>query len=103
MTGPDMAAPDAVDAAAAVAGASRMSGAAAACIDDAARYLASQPDAVHRALGRHQADATGRCTGCGSSPGRWPCATAASARRALDLITVDVPAPPGFERSDLAR
>ncbi|MGH3565551.1 MAG: hypothetical protein ACRDRH_05875 [Pseudonocardia sp.] len=64
-----------------------MTDAAAACIDAAARYLASEPAAVHRALATHRPGRDGCCTGCGRNPGRWPCATAASARRALDLLT----------------
>ncbi|MGH3614143.1 MAG: hypothetical protein ACRDRK_16425 [Pseudonocardia sp.] len=43
--------------------ASEMSAAAAACIDVAARYLASQPEAVHRALARHRSDKNGHCAG----------------------------------------
>lgn len=60
-----------------------------ACIDAAARYLASEPDAVRRALAAHRPNEDGNCAGCGSHPGRFPCATAASARRALELISAD--------------
>ena len=72
--------------------AGEMSEPAQACIEVAARYLASEPESVQRALARHRADTNGRCTGCGSSNARWPCATAASARRALELIS-DTAAP----------
>ena len=56
------------------------------CIDAAARYLATEPAAVVRALAAHTSGPTGRCTGCGHTPPRWPCAIATSARRALALL-----------------
>lgn len=55
------------------------------CIDAAARYLATEPAAVQRALATHRRGTDGRCTGCGGVV-RWPCATASSARRALELL-----------------
>ena len=56
------------------------------CIEAAALYLATQPDAVDRALASHTSDARGCCAGCGSANVRWPCAVAVSARRAEELL-----------------
>jgi hypothetical protein len=56
------------------------------CIDVAARYLASDPPAVTRALDTHSPREDGRCRGCGHGGVRWPCAVAAIARRAFALL-----------------
>jgi len=55
------------------------------CIDAAARYLATEPEAVARALALHRRGRGGRCAACGRGE-RWPCAVAASARRAREIL-----------------
>lgn len=55
------------------------------CIDAAARYLASEPAAVTRALTTHQTDPDSWCRGCGRIV-RWPCAVAIIAQRAQALL-----------------
>jgi hypothetical protein len=56
------------------------------CIDAAARYLASEPAAVTRALTTHQTDRDGWCRGCDRTV-RWPCAVDSIAQRAQALVT----------------
>jgi hypothetical protein len=56
------------------------------CIEVAARYLATEPDAVNRALDVHSATSDGRCRGCGHRAVHWPCAVAVIARRAFVLL-----------------
>jgi hypothetical protein len=56
------------------------------CIEMAARYLATEPDAVNRALDVHSATSDGRCGGCGYRAVRWPCAVATIARRAFAML-----------------
>lgn len=56
------------------------------CIAEAARYLATEPAAVERAVARHRRRADGTCTGCGPTLEDWPCATASIARLAREII-----------------
>lgn len=55
------------------------------CIDAAARYLATDPEAVERALATHVRTRNGRCAACGRRV-HWPCAVASSAARARLLL-----------------
>jgi hypothetical protein len=64
---------------------------AAAWIEAAATYLATQPEAVHRALATHVQSHRGRCTGCGRLAPPWPCVIALCARRALAILDGTVP------------
>lgn len=50
----------------------------------AAQLLATQPEAVQRALIEHRRTADGRCHRCGPTT-RWPCAIATIARQAVTL------------------
>gem|GEM_PF-2601067 len=56
------------------------------CIEEAARYLATEPAAVMRALAAHRPGGEGDCLGCGQAATRRPCAIRASAERANELI-----------------
>lgn len=56
------------------------------CIEEAARYLATEPDAIAHALRHHRRRHDGRCAACGIQTGTWPCAVASSAPRAQALI-----------------
>ena len=64
-----------------------MAGNVADCILAAAQFLAAQPGAVQRALTTHRCRPDGRCTGCGVTLVRWPCAIASSALLAQRLVT----------------
>jgi hypothetical protein len=55
------------------------------CIEAIAAYLATEPPAVRLALRAHRRAADGRCTSCGGIIS-WPCAVAAGAMLARDLI-----------------
>lgn len=55
------------------------------CIEAIAAYLATEPPAVRLALRAHRRAVDGRCTTCGGIA-RWPCAVAAGAMLARDLI-----------------
>lgn len=56
------------------------------CIDEAARFLATEPDAVRRALATHRPRPDGCCRACGEAAIRWPCVVAVGAKRAAELI-----------------
>lgn len=56
------------------------------CIEAAARYLATEPAAVERALREHREGADGHCVSCRDRGGVWPCAVRTSARRARSLL-----------------
>jgi hypothetical protein len=64
------------------------------CIDEAARFLAAEPDAVRRALATHRPRPDGSCRACGEAAIRWPCVVAVCAQRAAELIA----APPTLIR-----
>lgn len=54
------------------------------CVEAAARYMATEPQSVRRAVVAHR-PATRGCTGCGPTVS-WPCIVASSARRAEELL-----------------
>ncbi len=57
------------------------------CITTAAHYLATEPDAVTRALDVHSPGSDGRCRGCGHEGVRRPCAVASFAGRCLAILS----------------
>ena len=61
------------------------------CIEAAARYLATEPAAVERALREHREGTDGYCVSCRERGGVWPCAVQSSARLARSLLTADGP------------
>ena len=56
----------------------------AASVEAAARYMATEPQSVRRAVVTHHPGERG-CAGCGPSVS-WPCIVAYSARRAEELL-----------------
>jgi hypothetical protein len=60
------------------------------CITMAARYLATEPAAVTRALDVHCPAGDGHCRGCGHERVRWPCAVATIARRAFAILATGI-------------
>jgi hypothetical protein len=43
-------------------------------IEAAIRFVAAQPEGAQRILGLHRRGNNGICTGCATTPVRWPCA-----------------------------
>jgi hypothetical protein len=63
------------------------------CIEAAARYLATDPAAVERALDEHRCGADGYCTTCGDRGGVWPCVVQSSALRAQSILAAGTSSP----------
>ncbi len=51
------------------------------CIEEAGKFMATDPDAAPRVLDRHRPDESGRCRACPPGTG-WPCTMVAVARAA---------------------
>lgn len=59
------------------------------CVEEAARYMATEPRSVQGVLDCHLPGADGRCIAC-RGPGRWPCVLVTIARHAAGLTTTRV-------------